>query len=203
MAEIATIAEQETPGDTTIGINNHIQCGPLRRNSGEPRSTPIERAIQKVQPRVTAVETRLEQDGWTTITTPSTQATLTIRGGDTSRLEITHQAQADQESAIKAALSPGPILTTATQKDRSESWFLEVVLLLNPGTESIILLPTLFDSAQTAVLTSHDSTTATLCSTISTRGSHSLASVKHQNPKAVLPQKANDSPKNTPEHSEY
>ncbi|WP_232703267.1 DUF7529 family protein [Halobacterium wangiae] len=150
-------------------------------------------ALRELCDTVAALERGMQQDGWKTVaTTPHNE--VIIRDNAT-QIWIVHKISLNQETAVAQAVKTEGVVSDCRYIDVCAGWLFELILLLNPGVDQGILLPTIVNNAQVDAITSRPTDSQHIYSLLTCPGGRHLGVVKHNNPESFLPDPVPDSNK--------
>lgn len=140
----------------------------------------------EVRPKLMALDAALQRDGWTTITATGPRADISVQA-DNDRIVLVHEAPPDQVATIVDTIQDEGIITTCPSKVRTTDQLITLLVLLNPGTEHAILLPTAIDDDTIATIKSVLDDQTALYSVLKRPTGTRIGAVKHTTPNVVLP----------------
>jgi hypothetical protein len=144
-----------------------------------------ENAFDELSERVSTLEGELRRDGWGAVTTAVPQTEVVVHG-DTGEVWIVHEAPEGQIARIVEAFQDGGFISTCAYQQRSEGRFFELELLLNPGSEHAILLPTVVETEQMPVATVVEEDRMQLYSVITCSTGEQIGAVQRTMPNSLL-----------------
>lgn len=167
----------------------HFPSPPSSGSDGAPGVDVPESASDDLAEQVGALEGALRRDGWSTVATIGARPEVVIQA-DTARIGLVHEVARDQTAAVVATFQDGAVVSSCAYREQVDGRFYEVVLLLNPGVERAILLPTVVDENQLATCRSAADAGTVLYSILAHPTKGRLGAVEHPSPGAFRPDSA-------------